>query len=39
MNNRANLEQKKSAKKELRKKQNEEFRKTLNPYNVNLLNI
>lgn len=39
MNNRANLEQKKSAKKELRKKQNEEFQKTLNPYNVNLLNI
>ena len=39
MNNRANLEQKKSAKKELRKKQNEEFQKTLNPYNVNLLII
>ena len=39
MNNRANLEQKKSAKKELRNKQNEEFQKTLNPYNVNLLNI
>lgn len=39
MNNRANLEQKKSAKRELRKKQNEEFQKTLNPYNVNLFNI
>ncbi len=39
MNNQANLEQNKSAKKELRKKQNEEFQKTLNPYNVNLFNI
>lgn len=39
MNNKANLEQNKSVKKELRKKQNEEFQKTLNPYNVNLLNI
>lgn len=39
MNNRASLKQNKSAKKELRKKQNEEFQKTLNPYNVNLLNI
>ena len=39
MNNTTNLDKKKSTKKELRKKQNEEFQKTLNPYNVNLLNI